>query len=188
MSCLLPDKRCVAIDFETSGAAGYSACAVGLARIENGAVSDVFYSLIRPPSSYIRFTEIHGLTWDMLRDAPTFAELQPALADFLRDTDVLLAHNAQFDRGVLRACCRYFNAPLPDIPFLCTLKGARCGLPYLPSKKLSAVCARFGIALNHHHAGSDATACAEVYLRLRAQGVSDSSMALQGDLSVPLSP
>ena len=63
---------CVAIDFETSGNAAHSACAVGLARIEAGHVVDRLYSLIRPPSSRVMFTEIHGLTWPMLKDAPTF--------------------------------------------------------------------------------------------------------------------
>ncbi|WP_260424595.1 MULTISPECIES: exonuclease domain-containing protein [unclassified Desulfovibrio] len=169
--------RCVAIDFETSGHAAHSACAVGMARIDKGGVSEVFYSLLRPPSSKVLFTEVHGLTWAMLQDAPTFAQAYPAIAGFLHDTDVLLAHNASFDRRVLRGCCTSFRKPLIDLPFLCTLRGARRSLP-LPSKKLSAVCGHFGIALNHHHAGSDAAACAEVYLRLRSLGVSDAQMRI----------
>ena len=40
--------RYVALDFETSGYAAHSACAVGLCRIEDGVVTDSFYSLIRP--------------------------------------------------------------------------------------------------------------------------------------------
>ena len=56
-------------------------------------------------------------------------------------------------------------------------KGARRSLP-LPSKKLNHVCEHFGIALDHHNAESDAAACAEVYLRLRAMGVTDGQMRL----------
>ena len=62
--------RYVALDFETSGYAAHSACAVGLCRIEDGVVTDSFYSLIRPPSSRVLFTHVHGLTWPMLKDAP----------------------------------------------------------------------------------------------------------------------
>ena len=160
-------SRSVAIDFETSGYSAHSACAVGLARIEQGSVTDVFYSLIRPPSSRVMFTEIHGLTWPMLKDAPTFAELWPQMDAFLEGAGSLLAHNASFDRRVLE----------PRAPFLCTLKGSRRSLP-LASKKLSSVSAYFGIALNHHHAGSDAEACARIYLQLRALGVTDSQMKL----------
>ena len=69
--------RYVALDFETSGYAAHSACAVGLCRIEDGVVTDSFYSLIRPPSSRVLFTHVHGLTWPMLKDAPTFTELWP---------------------------------------------------------------------------------------------------------------
>ena len=75
------------------------------------------------------------------------------------------------------ACCWAAGQTAPDTPFLCTLKGARRSLP-LPSKKLNLVCEHFGIALNHHNAVSDAQACAQVYLRLRALGVTDAQMRL----------
>ncbi|MDD4701867.1 MAG: 3'-5' exonuclease [Desulfovibrio sp.] len=168
---------CVAIDFETSGNAAHSACAVGLARIEEGRVVDMYYSLIRPPSSRVMYTDIHGLTWSMLKDAPSFAEVWPQMEAFMAGADALLAHNASFDRRVLQACCREVGADAPRCHFLCTLKGARRSLP-LPSKKLNCVCEHFGISLEHHHAGSDASACAQVYLHLRALGVTDSQMRL----------
>ena len=123
------------------------------------------------------FTEIHGLTWPMLKDAPTFAELWPQMDAFLEGAGSLLAHNASFDRRVLAASCHAVGAQEPRAPFLCTLKGSRRSLP-LASKKLSSVSAYFGIALNHHHAGSDAEACARIYLQLRALGVTDAQMKL----------
>ena len=168
---------CVAIDFETSGYAAHSACAVGLARIEDGRVTEQFYSLVRPPSSRVLYTEIHGLTWPMLKNAPVFGDVWPQMESFMKGAGVLLAHNASFDRRVLLACCREAGAGVPEQHFLCTLKGARRSLP-LPSKKLNHVCEHFGIALEHHHAGSDAAACAEVYLHLRALGVTDSQMRI----------
>jgi DNA polymerase III epsilon subunit-like protein len=50
---------------------------VGLVKFLDGKAADTFYSLIRPPSLYIRpdFTGIHGLTVDDVRDAPNFAEV-----------------------------------------------------------------------------------------------------------------
>lgn len=169
--------RYVAIDFETSGYAAHSACAVGLCRIEDGRMTDTFYSLIRPPSSRVMFTHVHGLTWPMLKDAPTFTELWPQLAAFMEGSHALLAHNAGFDRRVLHASCLALGLPLPQLPFLCTLKGSRRSLP-LASRALDSVCAHFGIPLDHHHAGSDARACAAIYLRLRALGVTDGQMKL----------
>lgn len=172
-----PSGCCVAIDFETAGYSGNSACAVGLARIENGRLAGSFHQLLRPPSSRVLFTEIHGLTWAMLKDAPTFAEMWPECRAFLQGAQYLLAHNAPFDRRVLQASCQAAGLPAPEQPFLCTLRGSRRSLP-LPSKKLNRVCEYFGIALTHHHAASDAAACAEIYLRLRALGVTDEQMRL----------
>ena len=168
---------CVAIDFETSGYAAHSACAVGLCRIEDGVVTDSFYSLIRPPSSRVLFTHVHGLTWPILKDAPTFTELWPQLVAFMEGSHALLAHNAGFDRRVLHASCQALELVQPQLPFLCTLKGARRSLP-LASRALDSVCGYFGIPLDHHHAGSDARACAEIYLRLRGLGVTDGQMKL----------
>ena len=48
----------------------------------------------------------------------------------------------------------------------------------LASRALDSVCDYFGIPLDHHHAGSDARACAEIYLRLRGLGVTDGQMKL----------
>ncbi len=169
---------CVAIDFETSGYEAASACAVGMARLEDGRITDRFSSLLRPPSSRVLFTEVHGLTWPMLRDAPTFSEVWPRMAALMEGARWLLAHNAGFDRRVLHACCKAAGAERPAVPFLCTLKGARRSLP-LPSRKLNCVCEYFGIPLRHHDAASDAEACAHVYLRLRERGVSDAEMRLK---------
>ena len=169
---------CVAIDFETSGYDAGSACAVGLARVENGQVTDSFSTLLRPPSSRVLFTEVHGLTWPMLRDAPTFADVWPQMAAFMEGAQWLLAHNAGFDRRVLYACCKNAGFERPGIPFLCTLKGSRRSLP-LPSRKLNLVCESSAIPLRPLDAASDSEACAHVYLRLRERGVSDAEMRLK---------
>ena len=169
---------CVAIDFETSGYEAGSACAIGLVRLEAGRVADRFSTLLRPPSSRVLFTEIHGLTWAMLREAPVFADIWPRVHAFLEGARWLLAHNAGFDRRVLYACCKAAGVDRPPMPFLCTLKGARRSLP-LPSRRLNSVCEYFGIPLRHHDAASDAEACAHVYMRLRERGVSDAEMRLK---------
>lgn len=167
----------VALDFETSGSQAHYACALGMTKIEAGVVTS-WYRLIRPPSPYVRFTEIHGLTWDDLRDAPTFAELWPEISAFLSGATLLVAHNASFDRRVLLACCDAAGVEAPAIPFACTVKGSRRGL-CLAHNRLNDVCAHLGIELDHHHAESDAAACARIYLHLRGLGLSDEDMMLK---------
>ena len=169
----------VALDFETSDKYADSACALGMSRIEGGRVTDNWYSLIRPPRSTVYFTEIHGLTWDMLKNQRSFPELWPEISAFLRDARLLVAHNATFDRRVLFGCCRSFGLDAPNIPFACTVKGSRRGL-HLPDHRLNDVCAYLGLELDHHNAASDAMAAANIYLHLRSLGMTDEEMMLKG--------
>lgn len=168
---------CVAIDFETAGYSGNSACAIGLTKLVNWQIKDAWYALIRPPSSRIMFTQIHGLRWRDLKDQKTFAELWPELSDCISDADFLMAHNAAFDRNVLECSCKAGKFPYQEKPFLCTLKGSRKALN-IPSKSLDNVCRHFGITFNHHHAGSDSLACAQICLRLLDLGLTPQDMLL----------
>lgn len=167
----------VALDFETSDPGADSACALGMVRMEEGRIVSSLYHLIRPPRSRVYFTEIHGLTWNMLRTQPTFAELWPRFSAFWDGADLFVAHNASFDRRVLYACCAACKVTAPAAPFVCTVKGSRLGLR-LPHHRLNDVCDYLHIELNHHHADSDARAAGLIYLYLRSHGLSDADMLL----------
>jgi DNA polymerase-3 subunit epsilon len=157
--------RC-AIDFETACHNQASACAVGIARIREGQVAETFYTLIKPPKGMEIlpfFTGIHGIHMEQVRDAPTFAEVWLRIQDFI-GKDVLVAHNAGFDRGVLRASLSHYgiSAIIPE--FECTVELSRSAWPRLRDHKLDTVCEHLGIDLVHHEALSDAVACARIYL------------------------
>lgn len=168
----------VALDFETSDKYADSACALGMVRMENGRVVSDWYSLIRPPRSRVYFTEIHGLTWEMLKDRKSFAELWPDMAAFMQGAELFVAHNASFDRRVLHGCCRAFGLIPPSAPFACTVKGSRRRLR-LPHHRLNDVCDYLGLELDHHNAASDAMAAARIYLYLRSLGMTDEEMMLK---------
>ncbi len=68
----------LAIDFETANYERDSACAVGLALVQNGRIIKTDSFLIRPPNSWFVFTYIHGLTWDDVCDSETYDELWPS--------------------------------------------------------------------------------------------------------------
>lgn len=152
-----------AIDFETADNGKDSACAVGLVKIQDSRITDSFYRLIRPPRSYIKYAYFHGITWDMLKNQPTFAEQWQDIAAFLQGTDAFIAHNAQFDRGVLYGTAEACGISLPAVPFYCTLKGSRKFLS-LEKNSLDSVCGALNIELQHHQALSDAMACAKIFL------------------------
>jgi DNA polymerase-3 subunit epsilon len=151
----------IAIDFETAKYSRESACSVGLVKFLNGKASDTFYSLIRPPVLYIRpdFTEIHGLTVEDVRDAPSFAEVwENSLRPFIGGLP-LAAHNAAFDMGVLRAALDWYELPVPPLKYFCTLKLARAAWPELKSHALTSLGEHFGIGYDAHNALADAQTC-----------------------------
>jgi len=159
----------LAIDFETAGYDRDSACAVGLVVASEGRIIGSERFLIRPPSRDFRFTHIHGLTWNDVREAPDFGRLWPRIEPYLRQADFLAAHNASFDRSVLGACCARYGLRAPRRPFECTMMLARSWWSIYPTK-LPDVCRHLGISLNHHDALSDAEACARIVIAAERDG------------------
>ncbi|HAN05786.1 MAG TPA: exonuclease [Elusimicrobia bacterium] len=157
-----------AIDFETADHGRDSACAVGLARVENGKIARTAYRLIRPPRRQILFTHIHNITWKQVAGEPDFAGVWPELAYLFEGIDFIAAHNAPFDRGVLYACCAAAGLQAPPQPFVCTVQLARKELLLKPST-LSHVCHHLSIPLKHHNALSDAEACAKIMITVEQE-------------------
>lgn len=158
-----PSTSCVAIDFETADYPADSACAVGLVRVENGRIVRRVSRLIRPPRSTFAFTYIHGITWDDVKRQPSFGEVWPEISDILEGVSFIAAHNAPFDRGVLRSCCAAAGLEPPSLPFTCTVQVARRKWSIHPTR-LDNVCKVLGIPLKHHDAASDAEACARIVI------------------------
>ncbi|MBB3999320.1 3'-5' exonuclease [Aureimonas pseudogalii] len=165
----------VAIDFETANAARSSPCAVGLAFVEGGVVTRRAYHLIRPRD--MRFDpmniRVHGIRPRDVEDAPEFPAVFESFADEL-DGALVLAHNASFDLGVIRETAGLYGLAHPAFASLCTVSVARRLWPDMPSRRLSALAARFEVGFTHHHAGEDAYACARIALEaVRETGAAD---------------
>jgi DNA polymerase-3 subunit epsilon len=158
------------IDFETANYSAVSLCAAGIAVFENGALAEAPYWLVRPPKGHgwfrEDFTEIHGLTRFDVQDAPEFLAIAPELLERLARADIVIAHVAQFDIGVLRATLDYFGLVCPAFDYLCTCRVARRIWPDLPNHKLNTLAAHIGHDFHHHHAQSDAEAAGRVLLAM----------------------
>ncbi len=163
---LIPEGTFVALDFETADCGSDSACALGLVRVEGLTIVERRSCLIRPPRASFTFSYIHGITWRHVKDQPAFAELWPGMAAMLEGVSFVAAHNAGFDRNVLRTCCEQALLPVPAIPFVCTVRLSRKTWR-LRSAKLPDVCRHLGLPLRHHDAASDAEACARIVIAAR---------------------
>ena len=110
---------------------------------------------------------VHGLTLDRLQDEPRFAEIAPALLEFIADAELII-HNAPFDMGFLNAELALMGLPPLTNPVIDTLKVAK---ELHPGKKnnLDALCDRYQIDNSHrtlHGALLDTELLAEVYLSM----------------------
>ena len=129
----------VAIDFETANYCQNSACSVGIVKIENNHIVKEECRLIKPPSSWFMFTDVHGLSWKDVENEPDFKEVWLDISHLLEGADFITAHNAPFDRSVLNKCCEYYDISPPKNRFICTMKLARKQL-CLHSTTLADVC------------------------------------------------
>ena len=163
-------ERYVAFDVETPNRLNHRMSAIGISVLEDGVVTDALYSLVDPETDFDPFnTWLTGISEESVRDAPTFPQLWPRLEPLL-GSGILVAHNAGFDMAVLRRCLQGYDIDWKkSAPYLCTVQMGRRLLPGM-SHKLDALCAYYGIALDHHHAGSDSHACAEILRRYLLSG------------------
>lgn len=159
----------VCLDFETANSDCASACSVGVAVFENGIPVHTEEQLILPHDSCRWFSpfnvQIHGITPRMVSGAPEFPGIAPHLFEILRSGRVI-AHNAAFDIGVLRALCLRYGEPFPEIEYFCTCKAARRLWRGLPNHRLDTLCRYIGHSFRHHQAGADAEAAGHVYLAM----------------------
>lgn len=159
----------VALDFETASASRASPCAIGLAWIVQGRVAHSTYRLIRPPENRFDWGNIrvHGIRPHDVEQEPEFPQVWHDLAGLLNGK-TLIAHNAAFDMGVLRATLSHYGLPSPQFRTVCTLAVARRAWPGLPRYGLSQVATYLGIQFRHHHALDDAEASAGIAFRASA--------------------
>ena len=154
-----------AIDFETANEQPSSVCSVGIVVVREGEVSDTFYSLIHPEPEYYQWfcQRVHGITLEDTEDAPVFPYVWDKIEPLIEGLP-LVAHNARFDEGCLKAVFRVYQMDYPDYTFLDTLAASHRHFGHgLPNHQLQTVAAACGFDLvNHHHALADAEACAHI--------------------------
>jgi DNA polymerase III epsilon subunit family exonuclease len=169
-SRLLKDLDFVVVDVEATGAKTppNRLIELGAYRIRDGRIVDKFHSLVNPEIPIPRFVaSLTGISNDMVKDAPVFADVAPRWLDFVSDS-VLIAHNAPFDTSFLNhEISRVYPGHRMVNPHLCTVRLSRRALPDLSNHRLDTIAEHFSIPIaSRHRAGSDALATAEIFILL----------------------
>jgi len=118
--------------------------------------------------------EVHGMTWEELKDEPSFADHANQIAEFLRDAELII-HNAPFDVGFLNA--EFQRVGLPPVEEICvrvtdTLAMAKKLHPG-KSNNLDALCEKYEVDTSQmitHGAMLDAEILSEIYRKMIYRG------------------
>ncbi|MGO4187082.1 exonuclease domain-containing protein [Pseudarthrobacter sp. TAF60_1] len=178
-----------AIDFETANGFRGSPCAVGLTKVRGGRVVDEASWLMRPPANHDHFeyhnVRIHGIRSEDVAGLPRFGELFPEIGAFIGG-DILAAHNAAFDLGVIRSGLEVSGLAGPAYEYVCTVMlSRRCYS--LVSNSLPFAAEEAGVPLvNHHDAAEDARACAGILIDIAARNNANSIAELYLSLGLEL--
>ncbi len=156
----LQDLNFVSIDFETMTAEHTSACAVGIVKVVDGTIQQKFYSLIKPipDDREKKNTYVHGITPEMVENAPTFGELWGTIGKYFTD-QIIVCHNADFDTDVLQKTAAYYGIECRIVQVIDTMS--------ITHLSLTQSCEKAHVTIgDHHDALCDATACAMLLLKL----------------------
>ena len=92
------------VDIETTGGSSkfHKIVEIGIVLLENGEIVSRYQTLINPEINIpFNVTLIHGITNEMVSNAPTFAEVSEEISKMTKDA-IFVAHSVQFDFGFVK--------------------------------------------------------------------------------------
>lgn len=159
----------VCLDLETTGLDPKTdkIIEIGAVRVSSGEIADTFQSFVNPgrmlPS---KITELTGICDEDLKNAPAIEEVLPLFLEFAGDA-CLLGHSVIFDYSFMKkAVVNTDGKNKYEKMGIDTLKIARKHLASLESRRLSYLCAYYGIEQKAHRALGDAMATHLLYQKL----------------------
>lgn len=158
----------VSLDLETTGLNPKydKIIEVGAVKVIDGEVVDKFSEFVNPGRKLSEHvTEITGITDADLMDAKAVEEVVPMLLDFISELP-LLGHRILFDYSFVKHAAVNLKLEF-ERGGVDTLKISRACLLELPSKRLTDMCAYYGIEYQAHRALNDAEATHVLFQKLK---------------------
>ena len=166
------DGEVIVFDLETTGlsAATERMTEIGAVRVVNGVLKEEFNTFVDPEKHIPeRITELTGIDDSMVAGAPKEEEALRMFYEFCGGCKFLVAHNAGFDTGFLRAAGERCGIPF-DCAYADTVAMARSMYPNIKNHKLDTVANHLKLApFNHHRACDDARELALILVKMMEQ-------------------
>jgi DNA polymerase-3 subunit epsilon len=163
----LSEVTFVVVDLETTGGSPKDSAIteIGAVKVRGGVVLGEFQTLVDPGCEIPPYISVlTGITSTMVAAAPRIGAVLPGFLEFARGA-VLVAHNAPFDIGFLRAACAENGIPWPTAASVDTAVLARRVLTSdeVPNCKLATLAPYFSASTAPcHRALDDARATVDV--------------------------
>jgi DNA polymerase-3 subunit epsilon len=153
----------LSLDVETANWDSSSICQIGIGIFENGEVIGTWESLINP-QSFFHYTNkrIHGITEEMVEDAPTFPDVYPRLVELM--TGRIVVHHTSFDQQAFRRAYSRFNLKPIKTSWLDSSRIVRHTWDEFSDSgyNLANVARHLGIEFRHHDALEDSVAAGRI--------------------------
>lgn len=158
------------VDLETTGlnARWDSIIEVSCIKFRNGKEISRFCTLVNPEQDFDPFiTQLTGITYKMLKTAPTFDQIAQKLWDFLQE-ELIVGHNVNFDINFLYDS--FFESINKEFSndYVDSMRLARRILPSLKHHTLEFLSEHFKINCNHHRATDDCITTVAVMNKLQS--------------------
>jgi DNA polymerase III epsilon subunit-like protein len=157
--------RFVALDVETANYDRGSICQIGVACVDHDNSIETWMTYVDPQASHWAFTGLHGISQTTVNGAPRFDQVLPVLVQSLAGLTVY--QHSGFDRSAIRAACDGSDLNEPQWDWQNSVSVARRAWPELKGNGghgLASLKQFLGLEFEHHDAGEDARAAAEVVL------------------------
>lgn len=163
---LAPPFRFIAFDVETANGHARSICQVGLACVDDWGQIDTFSLLVDPAEPFAGFnTQLHGIDALRVRGQPRFPEVMAALAPLMAQQPIV--QHSSFDQRAVAAACLWHGLELPALQWVDSVTIARRAWPEFKGNGghgLGHLKKALSLDFQHHDAGEDARAAAQVVL------------------------
>ena len=165
------DDEFVVFDIETTGLSPVNCkiIEIGAVRIKGGKVLQKYNTFVDPECEIPEeIVELTGIDDSMVKGQRKIDTVLPEFLEFVGDR-LLIAHNADFDTGFIRAAAKELDIPF-NSPYLDTVALSRYLNTELKSHKLDVLAKHYKLGnFNHHRASDDAEMLAHIFFKMAEQ-------------------
>ena len=170
-SHLKPPYRFIAFDVETANRNAHSICQVGLACVDDWGQIDTFSLLVDPDEPFSAFnTDLHGIDAAAVSGHPQFPAVIAAIAPLMAQQPIV--QHSSFDQRAVAAACGWHGLDVPALQWVDSVTIARRAWPEFKGNGghgLGHLKTALSLEFQHHDAGEDARAAAQVVLCAEAK-------------------